>query len=377
MVEVTQVSSKKDQKAFTNFPWRHYQDEPNWMPMLRDFERELLNFKSHPFYLNAEIQTFLARQDGRIVGRIAAIIDRLHNERFKENRGMFGFFECIDDQAVADSLFFAAESWMLEKGMDCARGPNSPSLNHQFTGCLLDAFDKPPTFMMPYNKPYYGKLIEQAGYEKSQDLYAFWGHMDMLKTLDQKLVFIIDEVKKRFDNMTIRRGKSGRRLKEDVEAFVRLYNAGLASQWGFVPMSDAEVKHVADSLSLLIVPEMTTVIEIDNVPVAVTFGMLDYNPLIKKIKGRLFPFGALRLLFGRKSIKRVRLIGTYVTPEYQKWGLGLVLMSRLVPDLIKWGIEEAEFSYVLESNHLSRKTLERGGAIRERTYRLYDKVLNS
>lgn len=376
MAEVTPVSSKRDQKAFTEFPWRHYDGDPNWMPMLKDFERELLNYKKHPFYQNAQIQTFLATQNGQVVGRIAGIVDHLHNARFEEKRGMFGFFESIDDQTVAHQLFTAAEGWMRDQGMDCARGPNSPSLNHQFTGCLVDAFDKPPTFMMPYNKPYYGSLIENEGYEKSQDLYAFWGHMDMLQTLDKKLVFIIEEVKKRFDNMTIRRGKTGRRLKEDVQAFVRLYNAGLAAQWGFVPMSDAEVKHVADSLSLLIVPEMTTVIEINGSPVAVTFGMLDYNPLIKKIKGKLFPFGALRLLFGRKSIKKVRLIGTYVTPEYQKWGLGLVLMSRLVPDLIAWGIEETEFSYVLESNHLSRKTLERGGAVRERTYRLYDKQLS-
>ena len=158
----------------------------------------------------------------------------------------------------------------------------------------------------------------------------------------------------------------------DVNSFLEIYNSALPGQWGFTPMSPSELKATAAGLRMLIVPEMTTMAEIDGRPVATVFGLLDYNPTIKKIDGKLFPFGFLRILFGRKKIKKVRLISTNVIPEYQRWGLGLVLMSRLVPGVRQWGIEDAEFSWVLESNKLSRGTLERGGTKRDKTYRIYD-----
>ncbi len=183
-----------------------------------------------------------------------------------------------------------------------------------------------------------------------------------------------DEAKRRFPNLNIRRGNT-KNLKADLDAFVRLYNDGLRGMWGFVPMTDSEAAEVAKSLKLLIVAEMTSVVEIDGKVVGVCFGMLDYNPIIKKIKGKLFPFGFLSILFGRKKLKKIRLIGTYVAPEYQKWGIGLLLVARLLPDALSMGIEEAEFSYVVETNKLSRGTLERGGAKLQKIYRMYDRQL--
>ncbi len=374
MLKVFPVTTRADRKAFCNFTATHYASDPNWVPMLKGFEKELLNFTHHPFYDNAEIQTFLAERDGQIVGRIAAIVDHLHNQTYSEKRGMFGFFESIDDEEVAKSLFEAAFAWLRGKGMDCVRGPNSPSLNQQFAGCLINAFDKPPTFMMPYNKPYYAKLIESQGFEKAQDLFAYYAEVGMLANLNPKLKLAVDEANRRFPNMVIRRGNT-KNLKRDLDAFVHLYNEGLRGIWGFVPMSDSEAASVAASLKLLIVPEMTTVVELDGKIVAVCFGMLDFNPIIKKINGRLFPFGVFHLLFGRKKIKKVRIIGTYVSPEFQRWGLGVVLLSRMLPDILNWGVTEAEFSYVMESNRLSRGTLERGGAILDRIYRMYDRSL--
>ncbi len=374
MLKVFPVTTRADRKAFCNFTAAHYAGDPNWVPMLKGFEKELLNFTHHPFYDNAEIQTFLAERDGQIVGRIAGIVDHLHNQTYSEKRGMFGFFESIDDEEVANGLFGAAFEWLRSKGMDCVRGPNSPSLNQQFAGCLINAFDKPPTFMMPYNKPYYAKLIESQGFEKAQDLFAYYAEVGMLANLNPKLKLAVDEANRRFPNMVIRRGNT-KNLKRDLDAFVHLYNEGLRGIWGFVPMSDSEAASVAASLKLLIVPEMTTVVELDGKIVAVCFGMLDFNPIIKKINGRLFPFGVFHLLFGRKKIKKVRIIGTYVSPEFQRWGLGVVLLSRMLPDILNWGVTEAEFSYVMESNRLSRGTLERGGAILDRIYRMYDRSL--
>ena len=369
-VQIQIVQSGKQKKQFVQFAWDHYRGDPNWVPPLRRDQRERLGFLPHPFYDNAEIQTFLAVRQGEVVGRIAAIVDHGHNTRFNEKRGMFGFFECVQEQEVADHLFDAAVAWLRERGMTCARGPNNPSQNYQ-CALLVDGFDRPPVFMMSYNKPYYGELIENYGFAKSQDMYAYWGHIDMVDKPDPKVSFVVEEATRRFD-MTVRQINTRKQLRPEVESFMRIYNVASLAQWGFVPLSESEIQHIAAGLKHLLVPEMTTIIEIEGEPVAVVFGMLDYNPIIKKIDGKLFPFGFLRILFGRKKIKTVRMVGTYVVPKYQKWGLGLVLMYRVMPDAREWGIEEGEFSWVLESNKLSRGTLERGGAKLQKTYRMYD-----
>ena len=368
-VEIRPVETKAQQKAFIRFPFKHYEGDPNWMPPLLISERELLNYKPHPFYQDGEIQTFLAYRDNQLVGRIAAIVDGAHNRFHKEQRGMFGFFESIDDQSVANALFDAARKWFNDRGIEKLRGPANPSQNYTW-GLLVEGFHSPPKFMMTYNKPYYEHLITGYGFEKAQDMYAFTGHVDMLEDLDPKLAFVAEEAQRRFNVKT--RPISKKKFAEDVDNFLKIYNSALPGQWGFTPMSDAEVREIAKGLKMLIVPELTTMAEIDGRPVATVFGMLDYNPLIKKIGGRLFPFGVFHLLFGRKKIKQIRLLSTNVVPEYQRWGLGLVLLQRLVPDIKAWGIQEAEFSWVLESNKLSRGTLERGGTKLDKTYRIYD-----
>jgi GNAT superfamily N-acetyltransferase len=162
------------------------------------------------------------------------------------------------------------------------------------------------------------------------------------------------------------------RFQEDVEAFLHIYNRSLANTWGFVPMSEGEVRHLAQGLKHLIVPELAIGVEIDGRLVGAEFGLPDYNPRIRQIDGRLFPFGFWRLLRKKNEIKRIRVISANVLPEYQRQGLGVVLLNGLVPKAMEWGIEEAEFSWVLESNLLSRRSLEKGGAIRAKTYRLYD-----
>ncbi len=329
----------------------------------------MVGFKHHPFYDTNSVQTFLARRNGVPSGRLAAILNQGHNERYQEKRGFFGFFECVDDQQVAHGLFDAARAWFAERDIYQLRGPCNPSLNYEL-GLLVEGFESPPVFMMTYNPPYYSRLITEYGFKKVQDLYAFWGHVDMLQSLDSKLKFIADESVRRF-NVSIR-SLDPSRFEEDARTFLEIYNQSLVATWGFVPLTEGEVKHMARSLRHLIVPEMTTIAEIDGQPIGAMFGLLDYNPRIRAIDGRLFPFGALRLLWNRRAIKTVRLLSTNVIPEYQRWGIGLALVAHLVPNVLQWGIQEAEFSWVLESNQLSRLTLERGGAKRTKTYRLYD-----
>jgi hypothetical protein len=363
------VETSRERAQFLQLPWDIQGRDPHWMPPLRANQEELVGFKRHPFYDNAEGQAFLALDGGRPVGRVHAILNHVHNRCHQENRGFFGFFESIDDAEVAAGLLSAVRQWLAAKGVTQIRGPVNPSLNYE-CGLLIDGFDSPPMFMMTHNPPYYGRLIEACGFAKVEDMYAFWGHIDMLDQLDAKLAFIVEECKRRFP-IKLRRLDT-RRFNQEVRMFLDIYNQSLQGTWGFTPLSEGEIEHLAKSLKHLIVPEMTTVAEIDGRPVGAQFGLLDYNPRIKQIDGRLFPLGFVRLLWNRRGIKRVRLISTNVIPEYQKWGLGLVIASRIVPEIKAWGIEEVEFSWVLESNKLSYGTLKRGGAKITKTYRLYD-----
>ncbi len=371
MAELTiePVETRAERRQFVDLAWQLYRDDENWIPPLRRNLEELVGFRKHPFHEVADVRTWLAWRDGQAVGRIAGIVNHTHNRKYSEKRGFFGFFESVDEQAVASGLFDTVRAWLGEQGIADLRGPVNPSLNYEI-GLLIEGFDSPPTFMMTYNAPYYARLIENYGFGKTQDLYAFWGHVDMLSTLDKKLEFIINEATRRFEIKLRFLDRS--RFREEVQTFLHIYNASLEGSWGFTPLSQGEIEHMSAAMRHLVVPELTTVAEVDGRPVAAAFGLLDYNPRIKLINGRLFPFGFLRLLTRRKKISLVRLISTNVLPEYQRWGLGVVVLARLVPDALKWGIREAEFSWVLESNHLSYKSLKRGGAKLTKTYRIYD-----
>ncbi len=367
-VVIEAVETRGQQKRFLNLPWRIYADDSCWMPPLLHSQEELLGFRRHPFYEKSTSRSFLARRGTRDVGRITAIVNAGFIERYGEQRGFFGFFECDDDPAASQALFGAARDWLHAAGMTSIRGPVNPSMNYE-CGLLIEGFETPPFFMMPHNRPYYASLVEDAGFGKIEDLYAFWGKTSMLAALDSKLGVMVQGVKERF-GVTVRH-LDRKRFDDDVRMFLEVYNASLSSMWGFVPLTPGEVRHMAASLKHLIVPELAVVAEVDGKPIGTVFCLLDYNPRIKAINGRLFPFGFLRLLWNKRGIKRMRAISTNVIPEYQAWGVGLVLTAALVQPALDWGMEEAEFSWVLESNYLSKRTLERGGAIVTKKYRIY------
>lgn len=368
-VVVYAVKTPRQQHTFLQLPWRLHRRDPNWIPPLRQNQRELVGFARHPFYQINQAQAFLAYRGNRPCGRILAILNRVHNQRYQERRGFFGFFESVNDPEVARALLDAVRRWHREHQMEWIRGPVNPSMNYE-CGLLVEGFDSPPTFMMTYNPPYYAELLEQCGLVKAQDMYAFWGHVRMLQSLDKKLDFVVQEATRRF-HVRLRRMDRAR-FHQEVRTFLKLYNQSLGGTWGFTPMSEGEIEHMSRALKYLIVPEMTSVAEVDGRPVGASFALLDYNPRIKQIDGRLLPIGFLRLLGNKRAIKRIRILSTNVLPEYQRWGLGLVILSRLVPDVLEWGIQEAEFSWVLESNYLSYGTLKRGGAIITKRYRIYD-----
>ncbi len=318
----------------------------------------MVGYKHHPFYERNEIQTFLAYRGGQLCGRIAAIVDQGYIEKFRERRGCFGFFECVDDATVAAGLFDAARGWLADRDIHRLRGPLSPALNYEI-GLLVDGFDTPPTFLIPYNPPYYGKLIEGCGFHQVQDLYSFTGNISKLGEVVAKRGRVAEQIQERYGIRL--RPLNKKRFVEDVRAFLEIYNRSLVAHWNFVPLSSAEMLHMAKGLSFMIVPELAVAAEIDGRMVGAVFALPDYNPRIKKIDGRLFPFGAFRLLWNKRKIRRMRIVAANTLPEYQLMGVGLVLAGGLVPKVLDWGIQEGEFSWVAESNTLSRGSLEKGG----------------
>lgn len=366
------VTTRRDRKAFLQLERQLYKNDPNWVPPIWQVRKELVGFKSHPFYDDAESQAFLVRRGDRVVGRVLAIINHAHNRRHDEKRGFFGFYECENDLDASNELFAGAANWLRQRGMTDVRGPVHPSLNYE-VGLLVQGFDSPPTFLIPYNHDYYGALIEGFGFAKVQDLFSYEAHVEILNDLDPKLMFVIEEATRRFKVHCRPLDRS--RFKEDVKSFLEIYNLSLQQTWGYVPMSPAEIEHQSKGLRHLIVPELTSIAEIGGEPVGAGFALLDYNQIIKKIDGRLFPFGWLKLFTGRKGIDRVRVVSANVLPEYQKWGLGIVTLARILPDAIDYGVQIGEFSWVLESNSLSRGTIERGGAKRTKVHRIYDRSL--
>ncbi len=360
-----------DRRAFLHLPWKLHSKDPLWVPPLRGQQKELVGFARHPFYETAKSQAFVAKLGKEVVGRVVAIDNEAqHRVRGSEGVGYVGFFESINDPEVAKGLFGAAEDWLAKRNLTTMRGPMNPSVNYE-CGLLVDNFEMPPTFMMTYNPPYYPQLWESSGFTKAQDLFSFVGLRKTLSTLEQKMFFVVEEATRRFKIHL--RPMDQRYFTRDVRIFLQIYNASLVGNWGHVPMSDAEVKHAAEGLKHLLIPQLTLIAEIEGKPIGATLGLLDYNPIIKRIDGRLFPFGFLRLFRERKHLTRIRVVSTNVLPEYRMWGIGVVLAAHLVPPAIQFGIEEGEFSWVLESNSLSRGTLERANLKVEKVHRIYDK----
>jgi GNAT superfamily N-acetyltransferase len=337
-------------------------------PLLRN-QQQLLGYRRHPFHEIAEVQTFLAYRDGRAAGRIAVLVNHRHNQTYNEQRGFFGFFECVEDQRVASALFDACRGWLAERGISRVRGPANPSMNYE-CGLLIEGFDSPPVFMMTYNPPYYANLLECYGFRKAHDLLAYIGHRNQLPEVVGQLGGLADQAQERCN--AIVRPLNPSAFLDDVRLFLDLYNRSLLATWGFVPLTEAELRALAASLRHLLVPELSLFAEVDGRPVGAILGLPDYNPVIKRINGRLFPFGFWHLLRSKRSVRRVRVLSINVVPEYQRWGLGLVLMKALVPKALELGVEEAEFSWVSEANDLARLGLEKGGARLYKRYRMYD-----
>jgi len=373
-VKIVQVKSKKLINAFIKFPFKLYKDDPYWVAPLIMEQKTFLNKKKNPFFEHSDAQFFLAYKDGKIAGRISAHTNTQHNKTHNDKIGFFGFFECIKDQNIADALFDAAKDWLKEKGMDTMRGPASFSVNDE-CGLLVDAFDSSPMLMMTYNPEYYVGLLENYGLEKTMDLYAY--HVPV-KPPPERLSRLAKKIEKR-GHFTIRAlpSKNKKKLRSDIETIYHLYEEAWKDNWGYVPCSAREFDLIVDKLLPIIRPEFVFIAEIEGKPVGLSVTLPDYNFILKKIKGRLFPFGWLKFLLNVNKIPGLRVPIMGVLDEYKNRGIDVAFYCKSFETAAnhKNPYKDAEFSWVLETNNMMNKIAKTLTAEVYKTYRLYDKSI--
>jgi hypothetical protein len=363
-------AEKSDIGTFIKLPWRIYKQDRAWVPPLIGEMKKLLSPSRNPFWNHAEAAYFLAYKDNKPAGRIAAIVNHRHNEFHKEKCGFFGFFESVNDEAVSGALYRAAENWLAEQGMEIVRGPANPSSNDDW-GFLLEGYNEPPTVMMPYNPAYYHDLAKAAGLTKVKDLYSFF--MEEATGIPEKAVRVA-EIARRKSNVKIR-PINMKDLDNEVEIIKQVYNSAWELNWGFVPMTDEEIEHLAADLKKIAIPDLILMAEVDGKPAGVSVAIPNINQVLHKMNGRLFPFGWLRFLLGFRKINRVRVIITGVIKEFRKRGIDAIFYVDTFNKGTKMGFNEGEFGWTLEDNDIINRSLEMLGARLYRRYRLYEKPI--
>jgi ribosomal protein S18 acetylase RimI-like enzyme len=374
-VRVDPVSSSSDLKEFVELAYRIYAGDPSWPPPLRSDVRWMLNETKNPFWKHAKRRLFLARRDGKVVGRIAAIVDDEHNRVHAEKTGFFGFFECANDVEASRALFAAAEGAVREllPGCDRLRGPANPSLNDE-VGAFVPGESDPglPFLMMTYNPAYYLDLFADAGYAKEKDLVAILAPVGDVSF--RRLARLSEAVRKREKGLVVRTIRMDR-FDEDLAIVKSIYNAAWEKNWGFVPMTSDEIDAMAKKLKPIIHPPYILFVEIDGKPVGFSLALPDFNQVLVKMGGSLFPFGWLKFLTEKKKIDRVRVMALGVVPEYRRRGIDAILYYESAREGIRIGHKWAEFSWMLEDNLDILKPLEIFGGRIYRRYRIVAKRL--
>jgi len=367
--EIRAVTNKTDLDKFIRLPWKIYKDNPHWVPpLIRDIKFKL-NREKHPFFEFARIELFIAENGNEIVGRIAAVVNERHNEFHNEKLGFFGMFESIDDVETARLLFTTAEEWCRKEGMERILGPVNLSTNDE-CGFLLEGFDLDPAVMMPYTLEYYLKLTEECSYIKAKDLYAYYkGEVGVV----DRIAKLVERVKSKED--VVVRPLDMKNFERDVEIIKDVYNAAWELNWGFVPMTPAEMDLMAKELKPIAEPELVLFAEVKGEPVGLAITLPDLNFVLKKLNGKLGPIQLLKFLYYKRKIKGLRSIIFGLKKEYRLTGINVVLYYETEVRGAKLGYESCEMSWNLEDNDMINRFDEAVGGKLYKKYRLYEKSL--
>lgn len=369
-IDIIPVRTRAEKKQFINFEWQVNQNLDNWVSPLKMERKKLLNTRKNPFFKHARIELFLAFKDRKLSGRIAAITNENYNRFHNDKSGFWGFFECIDDQDVADGLFTAAAEWLKAKGRDEMLGPMNPSTNDE-AGLLVEGFDTPPYILMPHNHPYYASLVENFGNRKAKDLYAwFITTKEADNNTTVKVKRVAEKIMQRY-KISIRHLQI-KNLKEEVRLIKEIYNNAWSDNWGFVPFTDEEIDVLANDLKMIADERMLFIAEREGRPIGFSITLPNINEVLQKIPdGRLFPTGLFRLLFGLKKIRSVRVIILGVIKEFQFSGLGAAFYLRTIEKAKQIGYRGGEMSWILEDNHTMNRAIASFGSSLYKTYRIY------
>lgn len=362
------VNTKKDIKKFIKYKWKIYQNDKYWVPPLIYDKLKILDKNKNPFFEHAEMKLLMAERNGEFVGRIAAIKNDLHNEIHNENAGFFGFFECINDQEVADTLFNAVKEWLKSKGLNKILGPANPSTNDEWA-LLIDGFNDSPRLLMPYNPEYYKTLIEKYGFKKAKDLYAY--KISSNTVLNNPKLERVAKIAKERAGVTIR-PLNMKVFNEELKRVKYAYNQAWAANWGFVPLTEKEIDAMAKDLKPLVDPDLVLFGEVNGNTIGFALVIPDYNYAFKKMNGRLLPFGFLRLFTEKKKIPWVRIITLGLIPEYQKRGLDASFYYEIIKRAPAKGYHLGEASWILEDNEMMVRGAKTMSGELYKKYRVYE-----
>ncbi len=373
-MKITEVSTGKQKKQFIDFPHDLYEGDENYVPEIFIGQKELMDERKNPFFKHSKVQLYLARRNGEIVGRIAAIRNNNYNEYVNGNVGFFGFFDVIEDYEVAKYLLDTAVKWVKKEGLDGIVGPANFSTNDT-AGTLVEGFELPPVVMMPYNKRYYPKFLERYGFEKKMDLLAY--HVTE-ETVNMKSVRIAGMIEERLKKKgIIIRSINAKKFKEEVRKIRVVYNAAWDKNWGFVPTTEEEFYHLAEGMKMVLDPDFGLVAEHQGKIVGFVLAIPDINFILRTIKrGRLLPFGIFKLLLGKRKITKIRIITLGVLEEYRKMGIEGAFYARIISRGMEKGYTSAEASWILENNEMMRLGVEHINMEAYKRYRIYEKSLS-
>jgi hypothetical protein len=369
-VTVRLVETARDLDRFVRLPFTIYQDDPNWVPPLIGDVKRTLTPGKNPFWSHAERRLFLAERNGQPVGRICATIDRNYNQYHRSAIGFFGFFECENRPETAQALFTAARDYLCRAGMKLIYGPANPGLNDE-AGLLVQPFDGMPYIKMSYNPAYYPELIEGCGFTKVKDLYAYAVPLD--QPIPEKLQRVLSVLKTK-PGLTVR-PVNLKDLKTDLKHIKEIYNDSWSQNWDFAPMTDEEIDDLARQLKPIIQPVICPLVFYQGEPAGMCIALPDYNQVLKRLNGRLLPFGWLKFLRYKNRITRARLWALGVKRKFHHLGFDSLLYYESFIGAKKLGYTEGEVSWILEDNlAIIRPILMWGGRL-YRTYRVYQQAL--